>query len=183
VDGWLHTGDRGCLCPENNRYLCVSGRFKSLLISSDGEKYSPEGYEDSIMANSKYVDGAMLYNNQSPYTVLLVVPAKKALARDVREAGLDPNSLSGLKLQLDLLQKDVDSYREGGEHAGLFPEKWLPATIVVADEPFTEQNGMLNSTAKMVRGAVEKRFVERIKYAMTAEGKQLYNEQNINSLK
>ena len=44
VDGWLHTGDRGYICKEDPRYLYVTGRFKSLLISSDGEKYSPEGY-------------------------------------------------------------------------------------------------------------------------------------------
>ncbi|MBQ3820033.1 MAG: AMP-binding protein, partial [Bacteroidales bacterium] len=48
IDGWLHTGDRGYICPEDPRYLYVTGRFKSLLISSDGEKYSPEGYEDSL---------------------------------------------------------------------------------------------------------------------------------------
>lgn len=39
-DGWLHTGDMGYMSEDN--FLYVLGRFKSLLISSDGEKYSPE---------------------------------------------------------------------------------------------------------------------------------------------
>ena len=41
---------------------------------------------------------------------------------------------------------------------------------------------MLNSTSKMVRRVVEKHYEDRIAYAMTPEGKNLYNEKNINSL-
>ena len=39
-DGWLYTGDRGYLGEDGS--LFVSGRFKSLLIAGDGEKYSPK---------------------------------------------------------------------------------------------------------------------------------------------
>lgn len=182
VDGWLHTGDRGYICKENRRFLYVTGRFKSLLISSDGEKYSPEGYEDSLADGSKFIDSSVLYNNQSPYTVVIVLPNKAALSEAVKAAGADPESVEGRKAQLDILQAEVDSYRPGGRHSGLFPEKWLPAAVIVADTPFTEQNGMLNTTAKMVRGKVEKWYADRIEYAMTPEGKLLYNERNLASL-
>jgi long-chain acyl-CoA synthetase len=37
----------------------------------------------------------------------------------------------------------------------MFPERWLPTRLAVLDEPFTEQNGFLNSTMKMVRGKIE----------------------------
>ena len=183
IDGWLHTGDRGYICKDDHRFLYVTGRFKSLLISSDGEKYSPEGFEDSLADGSKYIEASVLYNNQSPYTVVIVVPNKPALADAVRKQGLDADSEEGRKAQLNILQGEVDSYRPGGRHAGLFPEKWLPAAIIVADTPFTEQNGMLNTTAKMVRGKVEKFYADRIEYAMTAEGKALMNPKNIESLK
>ena len=183
VDGWLHTGDRGYLCKEDPEYLYVTGRFKSLLISSDGEKYSPEGFEDSLADGSRFIDASVLYNNQSPYTVVLVIPAKAALAEAVQAKGLDPVSDEGLKAQLDIIQAEIDSYRKGGRHAGLFPEKWLPAAVIVGETPFTEQNGMLNTTSKMVRGKVEKFYAERIAYAMTPEGKLLYNEKNLQSLK
>ena len=182
VDGWLHTGDRGYICPEDPRFLYVTGRFKSLLISSDGEKYSPEGYEDSLTDGSKYIDGAVLYNNQSPWTVVLVVPNKALLADAVKAKGMDPASEDGLKAQLQIIQDEVDSYRPGGRHAGLFPEKRLPAAIVVADEAFTEANGMLNTTSKMVRRNVEKHYADRLEHAMTPDGKNLFNEKNINSL-
>ena len=44
-DGWLHTGDMGYVSEDD--FLYVLGRFKSLLIASDGEKYSPEGMEEA----------------------------------------------------------------------------------------------------------------------------------------
>ena len=43
-NGWLHTGDMGYVSEDD--FLYVLGRFKSLLIASDGEKYSPEGMEE-----------------------------------------------------------------------------------------------------------------------------------------
>ena len=160
--------------PEATAETIVDGcRFKSLLISSDGEKYSPEGYEDNLAVVSKYIDNVILHNNQSPYTIVLVVPNKEALraaAPGDKEA------------QLRLIQADVDSYRKGGIRAGRFPEKWLPTAIVVCEEPFTEKNGLVNSTGKVVRGKVEKHFEKRIEYAYTPEGKQLINPQNMAAL-
>ena len=35
-------------------FLYVLGRFKSLLIASDGEKYSPEGMEEAIVDKSPH---------------------------------------------------------------------------------------------------------------------------------
>ena len=60
IDGWLYTGDRGYLYPENRRYLYVTGRFKSLLIAADGDKYSPEGYEDNLTSVSKFIDQVII---------------------------------------------------------------------------------------------------------------------------
>ena len=182
VDGWLHTGDRGYICKEDPEYLYFTGRFKSLLIASDGEKYSPEGYEDSLADGSKFIETSMLYNNQSPYTVVLVIPNKTLLAEEVKKAGLDPGSLEGKKAQLSIIKEEVDAYRPGGRRAGMFPERWLPASVIVGDTPFTEQNGMLNTTMKMVRGKVEKFYADRIEYAMTVEGKDIMNQKNIDSL-
>jgi long-chain acyl-CoA synthetase len=77
IDGWLHTGDMGYM--DNDGFLYVTGRFKSLLISSDGEKYSPEGIEEALADGSKYIEQVVLHNNQSPYTTALLVPNKEQL--------------------------------------------------------------------------------------------------------
>ena len=183
VDGWLHTGDMGYICPFDTDFLYVVGRFKSLLISSDGEKYSPEAFEDSLPEVSKYVEAAVLHNNQSPYTIALIVPAREALADYASKQGLDPASQEGRTAMLRKIQAEIDSYKTGGPHAALFPDRWLPAAVVICDEPFTIANGMLNSTMKMVRRKVEEHYADRIAYAYTAEGKNLLNEKNLESIK
>ncbi len=182
IDGWLYTGDMGYICPKDHEFLYVVGRFKSLLISSDGEKYSPEGFEDSLPEVSRFVESAVLHNNQSPYTIVMIVPAKDALAEYVKGKGLDPVSEEGKKAMLQKIQDEVDSYRKGHQHEGMFPERWLPKAIVICDEPFTIANKMMNSTMKMVRGKVEEHYADRIKYAYTPEGCNLFNAKNMASI-
>lgn len=182
VDGWLHTGDMGYICPWDTDFLYVVGRFKSLLISSDGEKYSPEGFEDSLPEVSKFVSQVVLHNNQDPYTMVMIVPEKEALKDFVQKQGIDPESRDGKVAMLQKIQAEIDSYRKGGAHYGLFPERWLPAAVVICDEPFTIANRMMNSTMKIVRGKVEEHYADRIAFAYTPEGKQLLNEKNIASI-
>ena len=181
VDGWLHTGDLGYVKDEHPGYLWVVGRFKSLLISADGEKYSPEGFEDSLADGSKYIEQVILHNNQDPYTMALIVPNKDTLKELVKSKGLDPASDEGKKAMLQKIQDEVNEYRNG-KFAGMFPEMCLPKAIAVLPEAFTEQNQLLNSSMKIVRGRVEERYADRIEYAYTAEGKELMNEKNIASL-
>jgi long-chain acyl-CoA synthetase len=180
VDGWLHTGDMGYM--KDPEFLWVVGRFKSLLISPDGEKYSPEGFEDGLTDGSKYIEQVVLHNNQDPYTIVLIVPNKEALKDWAKSCGKDPSTEEGKKEMLSKIQSEIDSYRKGGSREGLFPERWLPAAVAVLPEPFTEQNHMVNSTMKIVRGKVEKFYADRIEYAYTSEGKNLYNPKNMASI-
>ena len=181
IDGWLHTGDMGYVTDKHPGYLWVVGRFKSLLISADGEKYSPEGYEDSLTDGSKYIEQVILHNNQDPYTIVLIVPNKEALKEYVKAQAIDPTTEAGKKAMLQKIQDEVNEYKNG-KFAGMFPEQWLPKAIAVLPEAFTEQNHMVNSTMKIVRGKVEEYYADRIEYAYTLEGKELFNEKNIASL-
>ena len=181
IDSWLHTGDMGYVTDKHPGYLWVVGRFKSLLISADGEKYSPEGYEDSLTDGSKYIEQVILHNNQDPYTIVLIVPNKEALKEYVKAQGVDPTTEAGKKAMLQKIQDEVNEYKNG-KFAGMFPEQWLPKAIAVLPEAFTEQNHMVNSTMKIVRGKVEEYYADRIEYAYTLEGKELFNEKNISSL-
>ena len=180
VDGWLHTGDMGYMRDEEMLY--VVGRFKSLLIAADGEKYSPEGIEENLVENSKYIDGALLHNSQDPYTIALVTPNKEALKKYAQELGLDPASQEAKEKMLLLIESEVNAYRKGGKFAGAFPDRWLPAAICVLPEPWTEQNHFLNSSMKVVRGRVEEAYKENMAYAYTTEGKSVINKMNLASL-
>ena len=177
-DGWLHTGDMGYVSKDE--FLYVLGRFKSLLIASDGEKYSPEGMEEAIVDKSPFIDQILIYNNQSPFTGAIVVPNRDALLRELEARGTAPSERAATAAAI--LGGEIDRYRSGGIFAGEFPERWLPAGLAIVDEPFTERNGLVNSTMKVVRGKVEEHFRDRIDYLYTAEGRKLQNERNLASL-
>ncbi len=245
-DGWLYTGDMGYMDADG--FLYVVGRFKSLLIGSDGEKYSPEGIEESLVENSPFIDQVILYNNQNAFTSGLIVPNKESLKSALKhkfehqhehhhkavhatvsthgnhktepEAGseqirvndesgnVNKQNLQGDKINtplagreyikpstadwsnedfrkeaLKLLQKELDQYKRGGKHEGAFPERWLPAVVAILPEAFTEQNGLVNSTMKVIRGKVTEKYADRIEaiYNDTA-CKDIVNKYNLDAL-
>jgi long-chain acyl-CoA synthetase len=175
-DGWLHTGDMGYLDPDG--FLYVLGRFKSLLIADDGEKYSPEGMEEAIMTQSVFIEQCMLYNNQNPYTVALAFPNKEKLNQHLRDKNLDPLSNEGINEALAKVEMDFLDYRTGKKFGDQFPQRWLPAAIAILEEGFTEENHMLNFQMKMVRGKVVEKYSRRIAELYTPAGKNIRNEKN-----
>jgi len=169
---------------DNDGFLYVVGRFKSLLISSDGEKYSPEGIEESLSDNSYFIDQVVLHNNQDPFTTALIVPNKEALKRYVhrKKPELNWDSPEAKKLALNKLQREINEYRKGGKYEGMFPERWLPTAVAVIGEPFTEQNGLVNSSMKScARQGRRTTYAGRIA-GLYANGKEIINQDNIDAL-
>lgn len=176
-EGWLYTGDMGYLTED--RFLYVLGRFKSLLIADDGEKFSPEGIEEAMTEQSKYIDQIMLYNNQKPYTVALIVPNQHALKLFLSEKNLTATTDEGIRAVLSLIESEVDEYRINGKYGNMFPHRWLPVAIGVLNESFNEENGMVNSTMKMVRGKITDTYKDLIDWLYTPMGKVINNERNV----
>ncbi|MFW6371861.1 MAG: AMP-dependent synthetase/ligase, partial [Bacteroidota bacterium] len=164
-NGWLHTGDMGYM--DKDGFLYVLGRFKSLLIGNDGEKYSPEGIEEAIVEQSPYIQQILLYNNQNPYTTAMIVPEMEAINRELKKNHLEPGSEEGNKKALNILVDEINKYKKGGVHEEMFPDRWLPAAFVVLPESFNQENGLLNTTMKMVRGKIIERFGRQLEFLYT----------------
>ena len=211
-DGWLYTGDMGYL--DEDGFLYVLGRYKSLLIGHDGEKYSPEAIEETLSEKSRFIEQLMLHNNQDPYTVGLLFPNKEALKRELaarsggkkKAAGQDgmksgeiPDKAAGEKgagaagkagtgddkpadelidQALDILRAEIDQYRDGGSLGNHFPERWLPSATGILPEGFTEENKMVNSTMKIVRGRITDHYEELLEYLYMPEARDLKNRRN-----
>ncbi len=180
-EGWLHTGDMGYV--DEDGFLYVLGRFKSLLISDDGEKYSPEGIEETITDRSPFIDQMMLYNNQNRYTVALLVPNAEALGKWAERNNISLSESKGLETVLQEIGSVIDQYKPGGKDDGLFPSRWLPAAVAILDEPFTADNKLLNSLGKMVRTKVVAYHQDKIAYLYTPEAKSFVNPVNIEAIK
>lgn len=181
VDGWLHTGDMGFMDADG--FLHVLGRFKSLLISNDGEKFSPEGIEEAMVDQSPFIDQVMLYNNQNPYTVGLVVPNMNAIRHELEKKGTKQNSPGWGEAVLNLIQQELDAYKKGGKFEGMFPERWLPTAVAFLPEPFSDSNGLINSTMKMVRGKINTYFAKELEFLFKPEAKNILNPVNLEAVK
>ncbi len=180
-NGWLHTGDMGYM--DKDGFLYVLGRFKSLLIGNDGEKYSPEGIEEAIVEQSPYIQQIMLYNNQNPYTTAMIVPDMEAINRKLKKQTITPGTVDGNRESLRILTYEINKFKKGGEYEGLFPERWLPAAFVVLPETFNQENGLLNTTMKMVRGKITDRFSSELEFLYTPQARNPENDINLQALK
>ena len=170
-DGWLWTGDLGFM--DEDGFLVVTGRNKALLISEDGEKYSPEGIEEAMISNSELVGQAMVYNDQKKYTTAVVT--------------IDPLKVAKLKGKaskevLEMVKNDIEAFKSDPVYAGQFPKKWTPSYFYIAPEPFSEENKMVNSTLKMVRYKILEGHKNEIDKLYEGSASQVSDELNLKSL-
>lgn len=179
-EGWLYTGDMGYM--DEDGFLYVLGRFKSLLIGNDGEKFSPEGIEEALVEQSPFFEQCMLYNNQNPYTVGLIVPDRSYIKKWAKENSVNLENKEGQIKLLEKIQSEINEYQKGGKYESMFPHRWLPVAVGILDEPFSEENRLMNSTMKMVRNKVVEFHQLRLDALHKPEGKIIANTLNLNSI-
>lgn len=180
-DGWLFTGDMGYV--DKDRFLYVLGRYKSLLIADDGEKYSPEGIEEAFTDQSEYLEQCLLHNNQNAYTTALIHPNKEALERFLKAKGLSADSDEGIEALLTLIDNEIREYRSNGKFGDAFPQRWIPATLGILDEGFSIENKLMNPSMKIIRPKVEEKYEELFTFLYTADSKNVKNKRNTEAMK
>ncbi|AEJ20950.1 AMP-dependent synthetase/ligase [Gracilinema caldarium] len=174
VDGWLHTGDLGWL--DKDGYLTVAGRAKALLISADGEKYSPEGIEEAIANSAKVVNQVMVWNDHKRFTCALITLEDEQVKKLIKEH--HPKTREAL---LELIKASFYSFRSDPSYKNMVPLNWTPATFQIVPEAFSEKDGLINSTMKLVRYKVVEKYSELIEY-IYSEGSSYKNNRNLEAL-
>lgn len=167
-DNWLYTGDLGYMDEDN--FLQVTGRAKALLISSDGEKYSPEEIEETITSTQNLISQIMLYCENKNFTTCLVTLDKKV----IKSLGLTDE-----KELLDHIWISLNKWKNNPSNKQTFPAQWIPSTFQLLTDQFSEQNKMINSTMKMVRYRITDVYQEEINFMYTNEGKEYLNKKNL----
>jgi long-chain acyl-CoA synthetase len=85
ADGWFATGDMGMLTLDGN--LVVLGRSRNTITLRSGERLEPEPLE-ALIAESPYVQDAVVVGENREGPAVLVVPALEELARWASERGI-----------------------------------------------------------------------------------------------
>ena len=182
-NGWFHTGDLGYL--DKDGFLFITGRIKSLLVGEDGEKYSPEALEQHLKDNSPIIKQIMLYNQQNPYTIALIVPDRDEALRLIREkTAKDTGQITDEKARivLEYIENILKKYKTDKKLSSKFMTQWVPKTFALLPEEFSEDSGMINSTLKMVRRKIVSAYMDRIDGLYSDQADPL-NPANIETVK
>jgi long-chain acyl-CoA synthetase len=158
-NGWLWSGDLGY--KDADGFLVVTGREKALLISTDGEKYSPETIEDAVINTSRLVNQIMVYNDQNKFTSALITLNAAELKETAKAAGITGTTDMDLDRIIGLVQVDLNAFAAYPAYSGI-PAQWRPASFAIIAEPFDEQHGLVNSTMKLVRHKVRDHYRARL---------------------
>ncbi len=76
----------------------------------------------------------------------------------------------------------MTNIKKDGKYEGQFPERWLPAAIAIINEAFSEENKLINSTLKMVRGKIVEYHKDKLNYLFTPEAKEIINIKNLEEI-
>ncbi|MBK6593045.1 MAG: AMP-binding protein [Burkholderiales bacterium] len=154
ADGFFRTGDRGERRADG--LLKITGRVKELFKTSKGEYVAPAPIENSLNAHP-LVEMSMVSGLGQPAAYAMVM-----LAEDVRPKQKDPAFRKEVEAQLTQLLKDVNAELVNHEKLQM---------IVIAQQPWTIENGFLTPTMKIKRSRIEGEVNAKVDAWYSASGK------------
>jgi long-chain acyl-CoA synthetase len=135
-DGFLRTGDEGFI--DTDGFLKLTGRLKDNFKTSKGKYVAPSPIEMKI-SKCAYVENICIVGSDLPQPIVLVTLSEIGKRMPEKE-------LAG---QLEIMISEVNQTLESFERV----EK-----IVVLENSFTVENGLLTPSFKIKRYELEKRF-------------------------
>lgn len=149
-DGGFRTGDLGHVDADG--FLVVTGRIKEQYKLENGKYVMPAPLEEQLEM-SPYIANILLYGDNRPFNVAIVVPAVAEIRAWAER--------SGVRLGEDLTRDRNVRHLIGDElvrHAEGFRSFDRPKLFALALEDFTVQSGMLTPTLKVKRRVVIDRY-------------------------
>lgn len=153
-DGQLRTGDMGHL--DDDGYLIITGRVKEQYKLQNGRYVVPTPVEEHFKL-SPWVSNCMLYGADKPYCVLMVVPDQAGLQQQVPQLErASMRELAGDTRVYDIIKKDL------AQRAREFQAYMRPKKLLLLDEDFTVDNGLLTPSMKVRRQEITQRYAAQL---------------------
>lgn len=157
IDGWLHTGDIGTL--DEDGYLTITDRKKEIIVNSGGENIAPQRIEGILVAD-EMIDQAVVFGDQKPYLVALIVPNQEACTAWAHEQGLPETGWEQL-CDSEILKKHLQAHIIKMLKS-LNPFEQV-RRIHLLHKPFSIESGLLTPTMKIKRRKVYEQYGDTLK--------------------
>jgi long-chain acyl-CoA synthetase len=161
ADGGLRTGDLGRFDADG--FLYITGRVKELFKLSNGKYVAPAPLEEKIQL-SAFVAQCVVYGEDKPYNVAMIVPDVDSLASWAKENGVGATPQEMLRSPMTRALYSNELEKLGRDFKGYERIK----DFFFETEVLTTENGMLTPTLKLKRRNVVKRYEERFKALYSA---------------
>ena len=141
-NGWLHTGDIGTI--DQDGFIEITGRKKDIIVNSGGDNIAP-GRVEALLTIEPEIEQVMVDGDYRPWLAAVVVPSE-----ELRRIAPSPDAL------VSMVSEAVD--RANSRLSQLERVR----RFIIADEPFSTENGQMTATLKVRRHVVREVYGDRL---------------------
>ena len=141
-NGWLHTGDIGTI--DQDGFIEITGRKKDIIVNSGGDNIAP-GRVEALLTIEPEIEQVMVDGDYRPWLAAVVVPSE-----ELRRIAPSPDAL------VSMVSEAVD--RANSRLSQLERVR----RFIIADEPFSTENGQMTATLKVGRHVVREVYGDRL---------------------
>jgi long-chain acyl-CoA synthetase len=155
-DRGFRTGDLGHVDADG--YLYIRGRIKEQYKLENGKYVVPSPIEE-ILTLSGYILQVMVYGEQRPHNVAVIIPDFEYLGKWAAENGVDasdPDALIADERVIELFKTEVNRAQSDIKHYERIRD------FILATEEWTPENGMLTPSLKIKRRTLMAEFGDGI---------------------
>jgi long-chain acyl-CoA synthetase len=154
-DGWLHTGDLGCL---EDGFLRITGRKKELIVTAGGKNIAPS-YLEGLLTEDPLIAQAVVIGDAKNYLTALIVPNPDGLRAEIIRQQIPvfspAEALASPKVR-EIYTERINSRLADVSHA----EQVRKFTLL--SRGFTMETDEMTPTLKVRRNVVMKNFAAEI---------------------